>query len=525
MATFADFELSNTTLTALSRRDITEPTLIQSLVIPKLMKDSWHIVGQAQTGTGKTAAFGIPIIENATPSDKFISAVVVLPTRELALQCAIEINSFAGHRKINVVSIYGGAAFGQQVEQLKTAHVVVATPGRLLDHLRRGTIKLNRLQYCVLDEADEMLSMGFIDDIEAVMQQTNQDKQILMFSATFPKPLHAIARKYMEKYEHVKVDTENITNKNIEQQYVKISSSDRLKAVMRIVELQEKFYGIIFCSTKLEVDQVAYQLAKYGFGAEALHGDISQVNREKTLAKFKNNLLSVLVATDVAARGIDVKNITHVINYSFPRTNESYVHRIGRTGRAGKKGVAITLILAREFRKMQYMAKSLNLQIAPYTLRSGNTVVEYKKQQLRNYIAAKQEGQVIDTNYKSVAQELMTITQDPADLVALLLEHFAPKTFDPACYPEIKLADSHDSNGAVRLFFARGKEHSMSASKLVNFIAHEMFMEKSVVQQIKIMKSFSFFSVPTKEAQEILNHFSASGSSRRSLITVAKFKN
>jgi len=323
--------LSENTLKALSKKGFEEPTPIQELVIPRLLSGTQDIVGQAQTGTGKTAAFGLPLIELLDDKSPFVEAIVLTPTRELALQVAEEMNSLKGKKRLNIVPIYGGQSMELQLRRLESgAHIVVGTPGRVIDHINRKTLRLNKLKFMVLDEADEMLNMGFIEDIEEIIKHTNEDKRMLLFSATMPKEILNIARKYMKDYEVLAVKNKQLTTELTEQIYFEVREDDKFEALCRIRDMEKEFYGLIFCRTKVDVDNVCSRLIDRGYNAEALHGDISQYQRERILKRFKARQINMLVATDVAARGIDISDLTHVINYSLPQDPESYVHRIGR---------------------------------------------------------------------------------------------------------------------------------------------------------------------------------------------------
>jgi ATP-dependent RNA helicase DeaD len=511
---FSDFNLSNTTLTCLSKRGFIEPTSVQQLIIPKLLQHKWNVVGQAQTGTGKTVAFGIPIIENIASKDDFVGAVVVLPTRELVSQCAIEISSLVGHRKINVVPVYGGVSIDVQIKQLKTANVVVATPGRLLDHIRNNNIQMNRLSYLVLDEADEMLSLDFIEDIEAIFEATNKDKIVLMFSATFPKEMHKIASKYMQSYEHLKVHTQNIISEKIKQKSIYINEENKYKTILRIIESNPSFYGIIFCNTKIQVERLSLYLEKEKISSECLHSDISQVNRERALNKFKNRNIIALVATDIAARGIDIKNVNMIINHSIPRTAESYVHRIGRTGRSGMSGTALTLVTPNEISKFEHLVKNLSLSISSFDLQHGESVVNLKKQSLLENLSRSQtkEDQK-NKQYLQVAQDILrnNTGKSAEHVISFLLEHFCENEFDSSRYEEIKTYDQSDvyKDGVTNLFFSRGKNHNMTDDKIKQFLYKEMYIEFDLISNIKILKAYSFFTVPTVHAKQILEHFSS----------------
>ena len=355
--TFNDFNLSEETLAALAAKGFTEPSPIQALVIPEFLREKANIIGQAQTGTGKTAAFGIPILETIK-KDGTTKALILTPTRELALQVCEEIYSLIGNRDIRVSAVYGGASIEQQVRNIKRgSDIIVGTPGRVMDLMERGILKIANLEFFVLDEADEMLNMGFVEDIELILKSTNENKNMLFFSATMPATIIKIARKYMGEFKTLKVENKELTTKLTEQIYFEVREGDKFEALCRVLDFEQDFYGIIFCRTKIEVDEVAKHLKSRGYSSDSLHGDITQSQRTKTLAEFKEKVVNILVATDVAARGIDVNDLTHVINYAIPQEAESYVHRIGRTGRAGKKGIAITFVTPKEMSRLGMIKK------------------------------------------------------------------------------------------------------------------------------------------------------------------------
>lgn len=313
---FAELGLSEATLKSLKAKGFETPSPIQRLTIPLLLQNNNDIIAQAQTGTGKTAAFGLPIAELLEPKKKTVQALILAPTRELAIQVTDEMQSFR-REKFAVTPIYGGASMTEQLRRLdKGVDVVVGTPGRILDHLRRGTLNLADLRWLVLDEADEMLNMGFIDDIDEILSFSNQERRIFLFSATMPDRIAQLAKKYMHDIEHVKVQNKQLLSDLTDQIYFEVRESDKFDALTRIIDVEQDFYGIVFCRTKVAVDGVVNNLLERGYAAEGLHGDVSQTMREKILRKFKKKQANILVATDVAARGIDVSNLSHVINYS-----------------------------------------------------------------------------------------------------------------------------------------------------------------------------------------------------------------
>ena len=345
---FKALGLSDDILTAIAKKGFETPSAIQSLTIPHLLTTDKDIIAQAQTGTGKTAAFGLPIIQMLTSRRNIPQAIVLVPTRELALQVTQELISFNTH-DLSIAPIYGGASMTEQLRRLKKGiDIVVGTPGRILDHIRRGTLDLSAIAYLVLDEADEMLNMGFIEDIEEIMHAMTGPKRVLLFSATMPDRIAALARNYMHEPDLLKVESQHVTTDLTNQIYFEVREGDKFDALTRIIDVEPEFYGIIFARTKIGADETASRLTVRGYAAEVLHGDVSQAQREKILRKFRDRTINILVATDVAARGIDVGNLTHVINYSLPQDSESYVHRIGRTARANNDGVALTFISEKE---------------------------------------------------------------------------------------------------------------------------------------------------------------------------------
>jgi len=354
---FNELNLSDNILNAIKNKGFEKPTDIQMEVIPLFLNDECNIVAQARTGSGKTASFAIPLIELVN-EDSGIEAIILTPTRELAIQVADEIESLKGNKNLKIAKIYGGKAIYPQIKALKKANIVVGTPGRILDHINRGTLNLKSVKYFILDEADEMLNMGFVDDVERILNACNKEKRILLFSATMPKEILNLAKKYMGDYSFIKAKI----NANIEQSYVEVNECDRFKTLCKILKDKE-FYGLIFCKTKRDTKELANMLRDVGFKAEAIHGDLKQPRREKIIRLFKQKRIKILIATDVMSRGIDVNDLNCVINYHLPQNPELYMHRIGRTGRAGKRGRAISLINRREYRKLKYIERMTKLKI------------------------------------------------------------------------------------------------------------------------------------------------------------------
>lgn len=349
MKTFYELGLSNQLIRAITDMGFEAATPIQAETIPKALAGK-DLIGQAQTGTGKTAAFGVPLIELADMDNPAIQALVVAPTRELAIQVAEEINRLGQLARVRALPIYGGQEFNRQIRALKNRpNIIVGTPGRLLDHIRRKTIRLDQVRTIVLDEADEMLQMGFIEDIELILQELPEERQTLLFSATMPPRIKALAEKFMHEPEFVKITPKEVTVANIDQFFMEVHESQKFDALCRLLDLHSPELAIVFGRTKRRVDELAEALSKRGYDAEGIHGDLTQSKRESVLRKFREKTVDILVATDVAARGLDVSGVSHVYNFDVPQDPESYVHRIGRTGRAGNAGMAITFVTPREF--------------------------------------------------------------------------------------------------------------------------------------------------------------------------------
>ena len=380
MKSFEELGLSEVTLKAMKKKGFEEPTPIQVQTIPAILRGDKDIVGQAQTGTGKTAAFGLPMIELLPEKTKTVQAVILTPTRELAVQVAEEINSLKGKKKLSIVPIYGGQSMDMQLRSLKKGvDIVVGTPCRVFYQIGLSTLKWNSLSYLVLDVADEKLNMGFIEDVKETLGNTAPDKRTMLFSATMPPAIIGIAKKYMGTYEVMKVQRKQLTVSLTDQIYFEVSQADKFEALCRIIDVEDAFYGLVFCRTKVDTDIIANHLIDRGYDADALHGDLSQSQREKILNQFKKRRINILVATDVAARGIDVQDLSHVINYALPQDPEAYVHRIGRTGRAGKEGTAITFITPEKYRKLQYIRKSAKTDIRKAKLPGVKDVINTKK--------------------------------------------------------------------------------------------------------------------------------------------------
>ncbi len=379
MKTFAEFGLEAKVLQAITELGFEESTPIQDKAVPIAMTGQ-DLIGQAQTGTGKTAAFGIPLINKIPVSEDRIVALIMTPTRELAIQVAEEIGKLARYKGVRSLPIYGGQDIGRQIRALKKRpHIIIGTPGRLLDHINRKTIKLDDVQTVVLDEADEMLDMGFMEDITTILGMVPTERQTMLFSATMPPNIQRLAQQFLRNPEHVSVIPKNITAPSIEQAYIEVHERQKFEAISRLLDMESPELAIVFGRTKRRVDELSEALQKRGYSADGLHGDLSQNQRDAVMRKFRDGSIDVLVATDVAARGLDVSGVTHVINFDLPQDPESYVHRIGRTGRAGKEGTAWSFVTPREIDHLHFIEKVTRQRIAKKPLPSLAEAIEGKQ--------------------------------------------------------------------------------------------------------------------------------------------------
>jgi len=521
--TFDDLGLSAEALNSINKKGFEEPTAIQSITIPVMLRDDTNIIAQAQTGTGKTAAFGLPLIEMVNVDAKTVQALILVPTRELAIQVSEEINSLKGDKDIKIVPIYGGQSIDQQLRSLKKGvHIVVGTPGRVIDHLKRKTLRIGKIEHLILDEADEMLNMGFIDDMEEIMKHTNSDKRTLLFSATIPKKIKDLARKYMDGYELLTVKKEPLTTNLTEQIYFEVKASDKFEALCRIIDIEDNFYGLVFCRTKRDVDSVVAHLMDRGYDSGAIHGDFSQAQRERTLGKFKKQKINILVATDVAARGIDVNNLTHVINYSLPQDPELYVHRIGRTGRAGNEGTAVTFITSSEYKGLMFIQRFAKTDIRRSKIPEVEDIIKAKKKKIYDDLTAILEDE-IDAKYYNWANKLLE-DNNPTKILAAILNYSFEEELNPDSYGEIKEVGSKgkqlDQQGKARLFVAIGKRDKINARKLVELIMSKVSIKSKQISEIQVMEKFSFITVPFEKAEKIVISFKKKG--RQPLISHAK---
>lgn len=543
---FNETGLSPNLLKAIEEMGFETPTPIQEKTIPLILNDNKDIVALAQTGTGKTAAFGLPVIQQINLSSTATQALVLCPTRELCLQITKDLTKFSLYQgNINIVSVYGGASINDQIRLLdKGAHIVVATPGRAVDLIKRKKLKLQTINWLVLDEADEMLSMGFKDDLDAILSGTPKEKQTLLFSATMPKEISIIAKKYMSNPVEVSVGKTNQGADNVSHEYFVVHARDRYEALKRIADVNPKVYGIVFCRTRAETKEVADNLIRDGYNADALHGDLSQEMRDIVMNRFRNRRLQLLVATDVAARGLDVNDLTHVINYNLPDDPEIYIHRSGRTGRAGKKGISLSILHLKERGKLKDIERMLNKKIENKPVPSGRDICE---KQLFNLIDKVENVEVntsnIDDHLQVIYKKLEWLSREE------LIKHFVSVEFNRflSAYenaPDLNVdttrpsaerngerngrgkrtsgTERYDTDNSFssrsnfgrrrnvtysRMFMNIGKTDRMDKRTIINMINETMPGKSVEIGEIEVLRNFSFFEIDKRFEFDLQNAF------------------
>lgn len=420
MTNFSELNISESTLRSVKRMGFEEATPIQEGTITFAMEGR-DVLGQAQTGTGKTAAFGIPLIEKIDPKNPNIQALVIAPTRELAIQVSEELYKIGYDKRVKLLSVYGGQEIGRQIRALKNRpQIIVGTPGRIIDHINRRTLKLDGVQTLVLDEADEMLNMGFIDDINAILENVPAERQTLLFSATMPPAIRKIAETFMRDPEIVKIKAKELTMENIEQFFVKAQEREKFDVLTRLLDVQKPELAIIFGRTKRRVDELSQALTLRGYLAEGIHGDLSQAKRISVLRQFKENKIDILIATDVAARGLDISGVSHVYNFDIPQDPESYVHRIGRTGRAGKSGIAVTFVTPREMGYLRIVEETTKKRMTPLRPPSSEEALAGQQEvAMQNLVELVQNNDL--GSYREMAAQLLK-NNEALDLVAAALK-------------------------------------------------------------------------------------------------------
>jgi ATP-dependent RNA helicase DeaD len=534
---FRELGLSNEVLQALDGLGYEAPTPVQISAIPPLLEGR-DVIGSAATGTGKTAAFALPLVERIDPEGRGVQALVLTPTRELAVQVAEAVHRYGKHRRVSVLPVYGGQPIERQLGALKRGvQVVVGTPGRLLDHIRRGSLKLGGVGYLVLDEADEMLDMGFIEDIEAILEAVPAERQTALFSATFPDRVRTLANRYLKEPHRVAVRPQKLESPLVRQVAYVVPRPHKLEALGRILDVEVPTSAIVFCRTRTEVDELTEALAIRGYRPEALHGGLGQSQRDRVMGRFREGVADLLIATDVAARGLDVEHVSHVFNYDIPQSPEVYVHRIGRTGRAGREGVAITLVQPREHRLLKNIERVIQQKIEPARI---PTVADLRARRTALLSASIRE-MLMEDDYEGyrVAVESLAEQFDPMDIAAAAaklaagaqhgqmtdderdLPHFEPDArqdrFD-ARGPRGRREqfDGARSRGArgdmgpmARLWIGLGRRRGIRPGDLVGAIAGEAKVPGNVIGAIEITDQFSLVEVPDKMADQILRALSS----------------
>ncbi len=494
--TFRALGLSKKVLEAIGDMGFEEPSQIQAAIIPTLMagKDA---IGQAQTGTGKTLAFGAPMISILNHPKGRVAGLVLAPTRELAVQVCDEMSRIAAKTKLRILPVFGGAPIDRQMRALKDGvDIVVGTPGRVIDLIERKKLRIEDIEFFVLDEADEMLNMGFIEDVETILAYAVQDRQTMLFSATMPSQIKELTRKFLKPdAEHITVKKVSLTVDTVDQYYFEIRHKDRFESLCRILDATSHSSMLIFCNTKRNVDTLTDHLKGRGYDAEAMHGDLNQAQRMKTLAKFKDGSVEFLVATDVAARGIDVENISHVVNYDLPQDLEAYVHRIGRTGRAGKKGTAFSLVSPREYRDIKTIEKMTNSKILRKDIPTVDDIFEVKYRDILEEVRKELEKD----DYRKFLPHVSSLDEDYslADVSAalLMLRYRDEVSFD---YTQNELAGGVSF---ARIFITVGSMDGLNPVKLIKYIQAEAGIDGKLIGDIDIKEKFSFLDARADVAE------------------------
>lgn len=530
--TFSELGLRGEVLKSINDLGFDVPTPIQQKAIPHLLQSESDFVGLAQTGTGKTAAFGLPLVNNVKPGINLPQGLIICPTRELCLQITRDLENYSKYDKgTSIVAVYGGSDIRKQMTQVKTATIIVATPGRLNDLINRRAVNLSEVEYVVLDEADEMLNMGFKEDIDTILEKTPAHKNVWLFSATMPKEVANIAKNYMENPLEVSIGNKNQGNENIEHIYYAVKETNRYAALKRLIDVNPDIFGVVFCRTRNETQSVAEKLSKDGYNAEPLHGDLSQAQRDNVMKRFRERTLQLLVATDVAARGIDVDSITHVVNYNLPDDIENYTHRSGRTARAGKKGQSLVLINTRENFKIKAIERQINTKFTAGTIPSPEEICTI---QLSSLIGKIKETEVREENIEKFLPAIM------ADFSELTKEEIIKKFISAEFNrfieyyeragdlnatsdrkergerpergersergerPERGERRERNDEGKTRFFVSLGKRDGLNPGGLLRIICDETGLNSSNIGKIDILPSFSFFEADDEHAQNIL---------------------
>ncbi len=503
---FEELDVSKEILRAVEDMGFEETTPIQTTAIPSVLKGN-DIVGQAQTGTGKTAAFGIPLLEEMDSNNKLPQAIILCPTRELAIQVSEELKRLAKYKdRIYTLPVYGGQSIKRQIRALnKGVQIVIGTPGRVMDHIRRGTLKLNNIDYFVLDEADVMLDMGFIDDIETILRDIPENRQTLFFSATIPRSIKRLSKKYQKNSQYLEVAHEKLTVPSIEQYYFELRRHDKLKALTRLLDLNNPELSIVFCNTRKMVDELNIKLQARGYLSDAIHGGLNQNQRDRVMNKLRNGIIEILVATDVAARGIDVEGIEAVFNYDLPQDTDYYVHRIGRTGRAGKSGKAFSFIVGKDIYKLRDIQKYTKSKIKRDEIPTVDDIEAAKFEQFSDELGSYMDSADLG-KYIELIEDLVDEQYSAIEIAAALMKKSIERedSEDTNEQQSQSFGDTGAEPGMVRLFINIGKKDRVSPRHIVGAIAGETGMPGGLIGAIDIYDNFTFVEVPREKGHEVL---------------------
>ncbi len=516
MNKFETLNIENDILRGIEKKQYVEMTEVQENVIPIALQ-GLDVIAQAPTGTGKTAAFAIPILQNIDTSEKGVQALILSPTRELAVQITKEIEEMSFFKEnLKVVTIYGGEYIEKQITSLRrNPQIVVATPGRLMDHMRRNTIKLNQVKMLVLDEADEMLNMGFREDLDEILKDITHEHQTMLFSATVSKDIENIAKLYLKQPQIVRVNRNERNVPTIEQRYIEVQNKEKIEVISRIIDINDFKLIMVFCNTKRAVDEVTSSLLTRGFLVEALHGDMKQMQRDRVMSRFRNGTLDILVASDVAARGLDVDDVDVVFNYDVPTDEEYYVHRIGRTGRAKRTGLAVTLLSKQEKYRLRSIMAYSNSVITAMDIPSLDKVMKVRVERV-----AKQALELDTKKYRGIIndtiQNLASQNIDPTDLIAGLI------MLQLNLGSEEEIKEDKAPSKVSRIFFGMGRIDNIKVFDLVDLIVKRTSLKSSDIDKIDLHENFSFFEIPSKYVDELIFAFATNVNGRKVIVEEAK---
>ncbi|HLV61968.1 DEAD/DEAH box helicase [Galbibacter sp.] len=514
MNKFEQLGLNEQLLKAIHDMGFESPSEVQEKAIPVLLSQETDIVALAQTGTGKTAAFGFPMIQKIDTKSKTTQGLILSPTRELCLQIAHELKQYSKYYPwLNVTAIYGGASITEQASQVKRgSQIVVATPGRMKDMISRKMVDISKIQYCVLDEADEMLNMGFYEDIKDILSHTPKEKSTWLFSATMPKEVSNIAKKFMNQPYEITVGTKNSASENVQHEYYVVGGRDRYLALKRLADTNPDIFSVVFCRTKRDTQKVAEKLIEDGYNAGALHGDLSQNQRDMVMKSFRNKQIQMLVATDVAARGIDVDDITHVINYQLPDEIETYTHRSGRTGRAGKSGISMVIITKSELRKISAIERIIKQKFDAKKIPSADEICEIQLYHLASKIKNTEVNKEVEAYLPAIEDVLEGIDREELikKMVSVEFGRFAEyyKKAGDINVSNNGRSEDFSSEGKVRYFINVGSRDGYDWMILKDFLKEQLGLGKDDVFKVDVKESFSFFNTDATHTENVLATFS-----------------